>query len=195
MDEQKGTTDDSTVRGIIDAFITNLNFLGGPIRVIRGYIKSMNYQPADPSIGFDGTGWQLGADGTVDGFIGSSANTQTTKSMSDATGAGNTVFAHGLGRIPSAVRVCMASGGANYPSFSTGFYNGTNQSYVATTYSGVGPGAFSSSSLEIGAAWEGVTTSGQTGVVSADSTNVTITWTRFGTPTGTIAVLIEAVLL
>jgi len=126
-------------------------------------------------------------------------NGNTTKNVADASGT--QTIAHGLGIIPQYVRISASlSNGATGSNavFNLGraetVYNGTTQSsnstYVeGTTNSANGAYALTSSSFIIYGAGG---TNYQTGVVTFDATNITITWTKTNTPTGTAVINWEA---
>lgn len=88
----------------------------------------------------------------------------------------NTVIAHGLGVAPSAVRlVCVRAGSK----ISIGQWNaGSDQS--------VGIGLTVDKQTSTGAIFHGDNaTDFNTGTITVDATNITIAWTKSGTPTGT----------
>lgn len=121
------------------------------------------------------------------------ANTVVSKAGTDATGAGDTVWAHGLGRVPKRVRVSYFTGAANYGSSGNGTYNGTTQSTGSSVAISGGAGqAYSSTSLFIKSYLDAGAANGQDGTVSFDATNVTITYTKVGSGTGTIVLVLEA---
>lgn len=126
------------------------------------------------------------------GSVPAYAVTITSKSMADATGAGDTVWAHGLGRTPKFVSVVTGYGDANFACNTTGFYNGTTQGYAGSVSNAANPGTTLSSSTSFAAAYVGGAAASQVGVVSMDATNVTITWTKTGGPAGTAALTLMA---
>lgn len=126
--------------------------------------------------------WEVSTDGggvTV-------TNGSTTKNISDASGV--QTITHGLGRIPSSVRIDalalnpITTGGTTpmFPVWSKSVYNGTTQSSLSSFsvfQSGSLDAVFTGSAFEI-AGWDGVNgASSQTGVITYDATNIYITWT------------------
>jgi len=103
---------------------------------------------------------------------------------------------HGLGRTPTFVEmnaVYIASDStvpADMPLTSYGFYDGTNSRNIAT---GIGGGG---TSIPIGTAvfaYFQITTSDFViGAVTVDATNINITWTKTGSPTGTADIILKA---
>lgn len=97
------------------------------------------------------------------------------------------VIAHGLGTTPKYIRF-TANGQSGVPQqmYSYGSYNGTNNRalVVGVSYTGT------STSFAI-AVWDSGSnnpaTTGQTGVITWDATNFTITWTKNGSPAGLTA--------
>jgi hypothetical protein len=108
------------------------------------------------------------------------SNGYVSKNISDTT---TTTIAHRLGKTPKFVRFSWA--GAT--TFGSGAYDGTNQSYAASNTqndaSGGTGGAirfnYSSSAYLLGS-------------ISFDATNITITWSKGGSPTGTAYIHWEA---
>jgi hypothetical protein len=75
--------------------------------------------------------------------------------------------------------------GGNTAVYTSVYGNGTSHSYTQTT----------STSWAIGLGDDNADapgTTGQTGVVTVDATNITITWTKHSTPSGTISFMWEA---
>lgn len=121
----------------------------------------------------------------------------TTKNAADASTTQN--IAHGLGAIPKFVRIRaltnLTIASAIVTQESTTFYNGTTQ----TSYSQYGNGTTTAGNsatdatafiINTASAASGGNT--QTGVVTFDATNIIITWTKTGSPTGTYQLLWEA---
>lgn len=119
-------------------------------------------------------------------------NGVTTYDMSTASGTQN--IAHGLGKIPKQVRITAAwTNTTNNLSQSYGVYNGTTQSEAGHAFD-VGNGyyvTYSSTSFSIELRKSGSVL--QTGVITFDATNITITWTKTGSPTGTANIMWEAI--
>lgn len=116
-------------------------------------------------------------------------NGDTTKNAADASGTQN--IAHGCGKTPKFVRItAMAVGSAsswNNPTAIT-CYNGTTQSSVSAynnnTNITVVANTFTLNATN--------TTATQTGVLTFDSTNIIITWTKTNSPAGTYTLMWEA---
>lgn len=121
-------------------------------------------------------------------------NWTTTKNSADASGTQN--IAHGLGRIPKNVRIkwwlISASWSVTWTLTAETVYNGTTQSSfsVVATASGSWYITWSTSFLLNWnfSAW----TQQQVWVVTFDSTNIIITWTKTGSPTWTYTLLWDA---
>ncbi len=123
-------------------------------------------------------------------------NGTTTKDASDASTTQN--IAHGLGRIPKRVRITAIYSANNASSDSVPFpfamtvYNGTTQSSLsAYPSSATGVNYTTSTSFTLNITHSGSPDT-QTGVVTFDSTNIIITWTKTNSPTGTYNLLWEA---
>lgn len=116
------------------------------------------------------------------------ASGTTTKNAADASTTQN--IAHGLGKIPKYIRItAIINTTATLMAQTT--YNGTTQSSISTyTISNTGTvGLVTTFSLSSsGASGSDVTS----GVTTFDGTNIIITWTRSGSPTGTYNLLWEA---
>ncbi len=115
-------------------------------------------------------------------------NGDTTKNSADASGTQN--IAHGLGKIPKSVRIqAMLNVGEPMTLIANTVYNGTTQSSMSMYRIG-GATATTTNTFTLNNA----NTSGtQTGVVTFDATNIIITWTKTGSPTGTYYLLWEAI--
>lgn len=119
-------------------------------------------------------------------------NGTTTKDLSDASTTQN--IAHGLGKTPKYVRLTFTRIG---PAANIGVsvYNGTTQSSagndnfnnVATSWASMG-----TTSIILHTATAGTSANNQTGVLTFDATNIIITWTQAGSPTGTYNIMWEA---
>jgi len=109
-----------------------------------------------------------------------------TKDMADASTT--QVIAHGLATAPAVVRLTnlFASGSAMLNSIGT-FSSSGNTCIANSERSGTGVIVSSTSfSILLGNPNAGsMATINQEGVVTVDSTNITITWTKNGSPTGT----------
>lgn len=119
-----------------------------------------------------------------------SSSGTTTKNAADASAT--QTIAHGLGRVPKSVeirctlntQITVAGSGVNRTLFAHAFYNGTtqsSQSHYATNNSEAQTATFT-----LNAANASDTT---VGVITVDSTNISIAWTKTGSPTGTYNIL------
>ncbi len=121
-------------------------------------------------------------------------NGTTTKNAADASATQN--IAHGLGKIPKKIRIkAIANAGGSSSGdmityISETAYNGTTQSSVSLHgINNAIPGTIVTTfTLNSGA----VSSADQTGVITFDATNIIITWTKTGSPTGTYTLLWEA---
>lgn len=114
-------------------------------------------------------------------------NNVTTKNAADASGTQN--IAHGLGFIPKFVWITAINGDtAGLQRTGMAFYNGTTQSSLST-YNVSGGLYTSDTTFTLNAANANAT---QVGVVTFDATNIIITWTKTGSPTGTYNLLWKA---
>lgn len=135
------------------------------------------------TVEYDGTNMQI-----ISGSSRVFVNGVTTYDLTTTSGVQN--IAHGLGKIPKYVRISGIIQGGNsgngIPVMSQTIYNGTNQSSYSYGFSGT--------QGSIGNTFLFNTGSGQTqtGVVTFDATNIIITWTKGGSPTGSINILWEA---
>jgi hypothetical protein len=123
--------------------------------------------------------------------VGISKVGAATYDLSTASGVQN--IAHGLGRVPKFVRIdgqIFAATSASTPPV-RGFtvYDGTTQASISTYKMG-NPGYETTANFRFSnAVSDGVN---QTGVVTFDATNIIITWTKNGSPTGTLNLVWEA---
>jgi len=119
------------------------------------------------------------------------ASGTTTKNAADASWTQN--IAHGLGVAPKYVRIralCDISDGSGdrHSREANTVYNGTTQSSLSYYQTGAQTTSIATTfTLNIDTA--GGT---QTGVVTVDSTNIIITWTKTNSPAGTYTLLWEA---
>lgn len=118
-----------------------------------------------------------------------------SKNLADASTS--QTIAHGLGRVPKMVRFSAhhtSASGTGILSMN-GCYNGTTNSCVGNAH-GTSSGTYqqyNSSVYGIGLGDVNVPADdGQTGVVTFDATNITITWTKNNSPTGTVSFMWEA---
>ncbi len=123
-----------------------------------------------------------------------------SKNIADASTT--QTIAHGLGIAPKVVRLTALIAATERNYFVSGVYNGTTNCMVWSSImnGATSSGAGSSTAMAIalsgddtsGAPDDPTTTTSQTGVVTWDATNITITWTKQGSPTGTKSFLWEA---
>lgn len=140
---------------------------------------------------YDGTNFVLqNPTNTNKTYLGLFTNGTTTKTCTDSSTTQN--IAHGLGYTPKHVRItAMASGSNsvwNNPTAVT-VYNGTTQSSVSVYEQATGIVNVSSSFILQATP---VAVAYQTGVVTFDSTNIIITWTKTGSADGTYYLVWEA---
>lgn len=119
----------------------------------------------------------------------------TTRDLTTASGA--QTIAHGLGRTPSRVHIkaTYASGSVATSaevSIAETIYNGTTQSsnsiwHLSGNAANGNTGVFANTFT----VYSGASNATQTGVITADATNITITWTKANSPTGTAKILWE----
>jgi hypothetical protein len=126
--------------------------------------------------GYDNGAWIDLSGGSGGGSMKISSHTHS------AATTGAVTYAHGLGAVPTKARVRSNYSG----SFSDGSYDGTTQNCF---YWGTGAGV-SSGSIVFVDHGGGNLSFGQ--ITAMDATNVTITWDKSGTPTGTATIIIEA---
>ena len=118
---------------------------------------------------------------------------QTTKNAADASTTQN--IAHGLGKTPKIVRLTafLKSGTASSSdqgfAFAHAVYNGTTQASASNYISGATPAYTTDNTFTLNTAAAASAT--QSGVVTFDSTNIIITWTKTGSPTGTYYLIWE----
>jgi len=141
---------------------------------------------------YDGTNMQMVSPNNVRKFSTGIAS----KNVADASTTQN--IAHGLGIAPSKVRFSMvvATGGADRIFTMNGVYtaSGSACQSVITKMSNTETSAATSSTLYsiIIVPVAGSPSDLQSGVVTVDATNIVITWTKSGTPTGTYSFMWEA---
>lgn len=125
--------------------------------------------------------------------IGIHTNGTTTKDISDASGTQN--IAHGLGKTPKWIRIVALGFPVSVTALrgvprSESIYNGTTQSSSSFWFSNDIP--IADNSFKLGGTAGGGGNLYQSGVITFDATNITITWTKAGSPTGTYQILWEA---
>lgn len=107
-----------------------------------------------------------------------------------ATASGTQNIAHGIGAVPKKVKITGTYAGAGATCISITAYNGTTQSsnYMITE-TGSGTSEFAGALFLFG---EQNSSNNAQGVVTFDATNIIITWTKTGSPTGTAYLIWEA---
>lgn len=140
-----------------------------------------------------GTVWQLINPASV--ALGGVTHTNGTTTKNAADASTTQTIAHGLGKTPKKVKLTALKNAAgssvnDVNSFiATTAYNGTTQSSVSIYGDNSSPYAITAATFSLNTA---VASGDQTGVLTFDSTNITITWTKAGSPTGTYTILWEA---
>lgn len=123
-------------------------------------------------------------------------NGKTTKNCADASTTQN--IAHGLGAIPKNIRLkfVISLGVASWkdPIYAEFVYNGTTASGFSFYSVSAGSSMDVSlvASLRLNASATGGVASYSEGVITFDATNIIITWTLNGSPTGTYTILWDA---
>ena len=112
----------------------------------------------------------------------------TTKNTADASSVQS--IAHGLGTTPKlAMLMCAATNASNNVNWANAVYDGTTQASQSAPANASGNpivgATFTLSILDSA-------NDKQVGVITYDATNIIITWTKTGTPTGTYQILWEA---
>jgi len=152
---------------------------------------------------YDGTNFQL--QGVSDKISAASATTLTNGSNANSlhyhsnvpyigvstynmSGTTSNTFAHGLGATPAFVEVTVLFNNTTTITTSTGYFDGTNtKSAYAINIASPWTGTSSSDIARTGTG----SSDYNTATCSFDSTNVTLTWSRSGTPSGTAQILIK----
>jgi hypothetical protein len=114
----------------------------------------------------------------------------TSKDASDASGT--QTIAHGLGRTPVFVRLFAAVSVGNYHSQAEIVYkggSGTTNASISTYVDGAGGSWVTTGGFILNITGTGGTTHTQTGTLAFDATNITITWTKVGLPTGAYTII------
>lgn len=119
----------------------------------------------------------------------------TTRDLS--TASGNQTIAHGLGATPKYIKITaiLGSTGAATNSFSFGVYNGTTTSNVSRGMNSNSQYFQETSSTNVISLYavDINSTTPQVATVTFDGTNITLAWTKNGTPTTTAQILWEAI--
>jgi len=108
----------------------------------------------------------------------------TTHSASSTT---TKTIAHGLGRTPTQVNVSGSTSG-----LSNAFYSGVYTSLGGNAGVGIGNLQYSDSSTYAVLLVEGFSPDRNQGAITVDSTNITITWTKLGSPSQTWSIVWSA---
>lgn len=134
-------------------------------------------------------------DAAVSGATSSFANGVTTRDLSTATG--NQTIAHGLSGTPVKVKITVIQGDTSNrnASFSFGAYDGTNTNSIHRGENSNNQEFQGNSSTNVITIYDATTTgtAAQVATVSVDGTNITLAWTKSGSPTGTAQILWEAI--
>src|SRR3990167_577257 len=119
-------------------------------------------------------------------------NGSFTKNLADADAA-TTIIAHGLGGTPSRVRVSCSTGNTSGILVAFGNWDSGGQNYGTGLYHATG-GATSSGTGVIRLCALTDANAIQIATLTVDGTNITFTWAKTGSPTGTPSVLWDAAL-
>lgn len=119
-------------------------------------------------------------------------NGNFTKDLTDANGA-TTVVAHGLGSAPSKVRASCSTGNTAGILVAFGSWDSSGQTYCRGLYHATG-GATASGTGCIQLTDLTDANKQQLATVTVDATNITFTWAKTSTPSGTPSVHWEATL-
>ncbi len=110
-----------------------------------------------------------------------------------STASGTQTIAHGLGRVPKFVQLHITTAGpGSAECVSIGNYDGTTNSsayfWGSEGASAVDAGGYTTNAAHV-IGHNTSTGNFQTGVITVDATNITITWTKTNAPTGTANIL------
>lgn len=161
----------------------NVNALGA-IAIVKSFNTALDTGDIKAgqfvSVIYDGTNFQM-VSPVAQFFKGTTASGTTTYDLSTASGTQN--IPHGLGVIPKVFNVSAAytPGGAvsmahSFSGSSVSLYNDAGAGNVQSTF------RVSSNN-----------TSYQTAVITADATNIILTWTKTTSPTGTASIAWQAI--
>ena len=115
---------------------------------------------------------------------------ETSKAASDSSAT--QTIAHGLGKTPAFVELYCTANNSGTPGgtfIAYAFYNGTTQASMSTYTTG----NFSQTSDNTFTLNTSLTSGTTVGVVTFDATNISIAWTKSGSPTGGYQILWKAV--
>ena len=169
------------------AIVKNFNTVLSDNDIIAGQLVEVEY---------DGTNFQmLSPIANVVAY----KNGTTTKNSTDSSTTQN--IPHGLGRIPKFIKITATlavqypTGGGIHGFFTATAittYNGTTQSSVSVITGNDGAGNTGSNLTTFSLNNGGTVGDTQNGVITFDGTNIIITWTKTGSPSGTYNLLWEA---
>lgn len=115
---------------------------------------------------------------------------KTGKTTHDISSAASTVIAHGLGKLPSFIKVTAIFQSATAVSWALTTFSGSTQNSLKWALdSGTGTGIIAGNDFTI---YDAIGTKFETGTVTLDATNITIAWAKTSTPTGTFDLVWEA---
>lgn len=130
---------------------------------------------------YDGTNMQMVSQRAGGIF----ASGTTTKNAADASAT--QTIAHGLGTTPKYIKITATSSDLATAASAAGFlyastaYNGTTQSSISIMKSG-STSVATTTDFRISVSNTGSTTDASVGVVTCDATNISIAWTKSGSP-------------
>lgn len=192
----------TTVKGVVEiataAEVTAGTGTGGTGAILAISPTSVAESGADKILKLNSSGYLPALNGSLLTNVANPltyTNGTTTKNAADASTTQN--IAHGLGKTPKKIKIkaigeSSSGAGDSIPAISETVYNGTTQSSVSIYSDGT---AFQAGAATIATTFT-LNVSGasgtQTGVVTFDSTNIIITWTKTSSPTGTYTLLWEA---
>lgn len=170
-------------RSVINTNFTNLN-------TDKAETASPTFTgtPVAPTASAGTNTTQIATTAFVLASVGLSANGSTTRDNTLASSA--QTIAHGLGRIPKMVRIeaKLWTSGDNV-SDSSGAYDGTTNSCSFTAMGG-GTGSVGGDTTNGVKIQNPGATAIQAAVITVDATNITLTWTKTGSPAaGTIYIM------
>lgn len=190
----------TTVKGSVEiattAEITAGTATGGTGAVLVVPASAVGTAGASKLVQYDATGKLPAVDGSqLTNMVNPSvfASGSTTKDATDSSTTQN--IAHGLGKVPKFIRIrafiaSTTTLGAVRESFT--LYNGTTQTSMCYLDSGTNNNAYSTAGFDLSNAVNSPGTNRQRGVTTVDATNIVLTWTKTGSPTGTYTLIWEA---
>jgi len=114
------------------------------------------------------------------------------------TASGTQDIAHGLGKTPKKVKITATTAGQSSdsttnPFLSIGVWDGTTTATFYLDRSNGGSTKWGVDTTNIARyASDSVGTTSQVATISVDSTNITLSWTKSGSPTGTLYLIVES---